>query len=90
MGKFIQIPKDGSGELMTYSASLEVDVTKPLTMGIYLEHEDQPKTWYQVSYEKLPAFCLLCGILGHGEAKCPNRYADNLRTSKRSCLTECG
>lgn len=54
-----------------------VDVDNPLKRGLFLLNDDLDKIWYKVTYERLPMFCFLCGILGHGEANCPTRYEEN-------------
>lgn len=54
-----------------------VDVSQPLKRGFFAVDGQGQKTWYRVTYERLPMFCFLCGILGHGEAHCPTRYDDD-------------
>ncbi|XP_012840835.1 PREDICTED: uncharacterized protein LOC105961138 [Erythranthe guttata] len=56
---------------------VRLDVTKTLKRGIYLHTLDGSKEWVSFTYEKLPNFCFLCGIIGHGENKCHLRYEAN-------------
>lgn len=53
-------------------------MTQLLKRGFFAVDEAGTKTWYLVTYERLPMFCFLCGILGHNEAQCPRRYDDDL------------
>lgn len=34
-------------------------------------------------YERLPFFCFLCGIIGHGEEDCPTRYEEGFSEPER-------
>ncbi|XP_012834055.1 PREDICTED: uncharacterized protein LOC105954917 [Erythranthe guttata] len=54
-----------------------IDVMKSLKRGMYLHTVDGSKTWISFTYERLPNFCFLCGVLGHGENRCPTRYEEN-------------
>lgn len=56
-----------------------IDVSQPLKRGFVALDDQGRKTWYQVTYERLPMFCFLCGILGHGESHCPTRYEEDFR-----------
>ncbi|KAK1574786.1 hypothetical protein QYE76_017384 [Lolium multiflorum] len=49
---------------------IKLDVNKPLVRAVGLHPEGQPKLRFQVLYEKLPRFCDVCGILGHGDMEC--------------------
>lgn len=51
-----------------------VDVNLPLKRGIYFQEVEDRKEWLPDTYECLPTFCFLCGVLGYGEANCPTRY----------------
>lgn len=43
---------------------------------LFYQGVEGTKQWLPVTYERLPTFCFLCGILGHGEVNCPKRYEE--------------
>ncbi|CAI0380369.1 unnamed protein product [Linum tenue] len=49
--------------------AIEVDLGKHLVPWIWLDD-----AWQKVEYEKLPAICFECGIIGHVEEKCPEKF----------------
>ncbi|KAM0923275.1 hypothetical protein ACQ4PT_005595 [Festuca glaucescens] len=49
---------------------VKIDVFKPLTRVVGLHPEGQEKLHFQVLFEKLPRFCDVFGLLGHGELEC--------------------
>ena len=49
---------------------------KPLTRVVGLHPEGNKKMMFQVMFEKLPRFCEVCGLLGHGELECGDGVHD--------------
>ena len=49
---------------------VEVEVSKPLWLGIFLPRKDLSEFWIGFKYECLPALCYKCGILGHDSVGC--------------------
>lgn len=77
-GKLVGILKSGGmNQNQFFRLKVLVDVSLPLKRGFFALDEYGKKKWYRVTYERLPMFCFLCGILGHGEAHCSTRYDDD-------------
>jgi hypothetical protein len=49
---------------------VRLDVNKPLTRFVGLHPEGSERLHFQVMYEKIPKFCEVCGLFGHGELEC--------------------
>ena len=49
---------------------VKLDVHKPLTRIVGLHPEGNKRMSFQVKYEKLPKFCDVCGLFGHGDLEC--------------------
>jgi hypothetical protein len=49
---------------------VRLDVNKPLTRVVGLNPEGYEKMLFQVMFEKLPRFCAVCGLFGHGHEEC--------------------
>jgi hypothetical protein len=49
---------------------VKLDVHKALTRVVGLHPEGSERLMFQVLYEKLPKFCDVCGLLGHGVEEC--------------------
>ncbi|KAK1613829.1 hypothetical protein QYE76_019346 [Lolium multiflorum] len=49
---------------------VKLDVFKPLTRFVGLHPEGSERMSFQVMYEKLPKFCDICGLFGHGDVEC--------------------
>jgi hypothetical protein len=48
-----------------------IEVAKALRSGVLLKmRRDVEPEWFDIQYEKLPFFCLSCGIMGHLELDC--------------------
>lgn len=76
-GRYLGTLKSGGAGLgRTFRVKVAVDVTQPLKRGFFALNEQGFKCWYSVTYERLPMFCFLCGVLGHGETQCPTRYEE--------------
>ncbi|KAJ8765956.1 hypothetical protein K2173_020472 [Erythroxylum novogranatense] len=51
---------------------VKLDINKPLKSSLTLKKEKTKETiTVTFAYERLPTFCFLCGVLGHGEKFCP-------------------
>lgn len=77
LGRFVELPKlSESFYSPHFRIKILVDVTMPLKRGINFQGVDGKKEWLSVTYERLPIFCFLCGVIGHMEDKCPARYEE--------------
>lgn len=53
---------------------VSLKVTRPLMEGMHLKKKGQQAVWINFKYERVPTFCFVCGIIGHGESMCPVAY----------------
>lgn len=84
LGGFVEVPKGQDGFYTPYFRfQVTVDVTKPLKRGVTFRGVDGIQQWLQINYERLPFFCFLCGILGHGEEDYPRRYEEGFVEPER-------
>lgn len=77
-------PNFGSQGLIPKAVVL-IDVSKPLTLGAYLDtDDDNGKVWVDFKYEKLPIFCYYCGKIGHEEQGCLELMKDERENNVHS------
>lgn len=77
LGEFVEVPKETDSHYSPYfRIKIYLDITKVLKRGLNFQGVDGKRQWLPVAYERLPLFCFLCGILGHGEVDCPTRYEE--------------
>ncbi|MBA0707726.1 hypothetical protein Golax_019747 [Gossypium laxum] len=62
---------------------VRIDVLKPLRRVFHLVGSKGSKTICTIKYERLPAFCYICGLIGHTTQKC-NREEEHLVTGNIS------
>lgn len=69
MGEFVKADnKNFDGTWKTFMrVQVQVDTTKPIKHKMKLKRASGE--WFSVEfkYERLPTFCLLCGIIGHSD-----------------------
>lgn len=56
---------------------VQLNISEPLLWGTFLRTRDGVRHWVSFSYERLPMFCYLCGVIGHLEKKCTVRFRDD-------------
>ncbi|XP_019170974.1 PREDICTED: uncharacterized protein LOC109166477 [Ipomoea nil] len=60
---------DGSMRLF-FRVRVEIEVAKPLKKGMWLKKDNGEWAKVDFRYERLPTFCFICGLLGHGDKFC--------------------
>lgn len=69
--KKLDVDKDGKASGPFLRAWVAIDVAKPLRRGVLLKtKKDTEPEWFDIQYEKLPFYCLACGVIGHSELDC--------------------
>ncbi|KAL2903780.1 Gag-Pol polyprotein [Bienertia sinuspersici] len=61
-----------------------IDVNKPMVSKVKIKIRVGEKEEFVVSYEKLPLFCFICGLISHGEKECNAHYGDFFRKIRTS------
>ncbi|KAG8390813.1 hypothetical protein BUALT_Bualt01G0122600 [Buddleja alternifolia] len=76
MGIFVDMDLSKSGFFWdsTLRLRVRINVTKPLLRLMTLTIPGGQEVKLSFSYEKLPNFCYLCGVIGHIEDRCEIRY----------------
>ena len=73
VGHFLQINKrTWTGDNANFlRIRVEVPLDKPLRRGGYVLSPEGHRVWVHYKYERLPAFCNRCGVMGHTILHCP-------------------
>ncbi|XP_031108655.1 uncharacterized protein LOC116013142 [Ipomoea triloba] len=61
---------DGSMRLF-YRVRVAIDVSRPLKKHMKLKKDNGTWAFIDFCYERLPKFCFMCGVIGHGDQYCP-------------------
>ncbi|KAL0433047.1 UNVERIFIED_CONTAM: hypothetical protein Slati_2639000 [Sesamum latifolium] len=79
IGIFRDMEMDAAG--CSWGASLRirvgVNVTQPLKRALKIRSTSGEELLARLTYERLPNFCYLCGLLGHIDKYCELRFDDN-------------
>lgn len=69
--KEIDLGKNGDCLRKFIRGRVEVDVSKPLERGIFLDVRGKEPVLIYTMYKRLPHYCWDCGLLGHTKKECP-------------------
>lgn len=77
LGSFLDlIPSKHEGLNDYMRIKVRLDVRNILKRGVHLRVRERMRQWISLTYERLPLFCFICGIIGHIEKKCPMHFSD--------------
>ena len=78
--KKMDVDRDGEASGPYLRARVAIEVAKALRRGVLLKtRKDGNPELFDIHYEKLPYYCLSCGIMGHSELKCEQLVVHNDR-----------
>lgn len=78
MGTVLEvIPPKGDTYQVYMRVRMQIMITKPFIRGTYLRLGEGRRQWVSFSYERMPTYCFLCGLVDHMEKKCPMRFQDD-------------
>lgn len=73
VGEFMEMETDGGDMAAGRILRLKIwlDIRKPLRRGIMADlGADKGERWCPISYEFLPNFCYICGLIEHVDRAC--------------------
>jgi hypothetical protein len=69
--KKLEDDKDGKASGPFLRARVGIEIAKPIRRGVLLKtKKDGQPEWFDAQYEKLPFFCMSCGVMGHSQLEC--------------------
>ncbi|XP_075675072.1 uncharacterized protein LOC142644317 [Castanea sativa] len=82
LGTLEQVDVSSTGEChgRYIRVRVNIDISKPLCRGRFVNVGDQDPQWISFQYERLPIYCYECGLLNHDERDC-QLLTDNSDTS---------
>jgi hypothetical protein len=76
--KKMDVDKHGKANGPYLRGRVVIDVNKPVRRGVLLKtKKTRDAEWFDVQYEKLPFYCLNCGVMGHSELQCQHPLIRN-------------
>lgn len=66
---------------------VEVDVTRPLERGFFIDLDGTKPVMIYLMYKLLPDYCWDCGMLGHTKKECPSEDVNKILKMKLNMLT---
>ncbi|XP_021759597.1 uncharacterized protein LOC110724484 [Chenopodium quinoa] len=72
MGELLEIENDDLGLDKYRRVKLNLDISKPLRRFVNMRDNDGRVLRIDLKYERMPFFCLMCGVMGHSERDCLN------------------
>lgn len=77
LGGFVERVRSKRDEFMDFvRIRVRVDATKEIRRGTFLRLGSGNRLWVAFTYERMPLYCYLCGLVGHMEKKCPQRFEE--------------
>lgn len=76
--KKLDVDRDVKASGPFLRARVTIDVSKAIRRGVLLKtKKDREAEWFDIQYEKLPFYCLSCGVMGHSELECDKPVVRN-------------
>lgn len=72
------IPPKGEYYQAYIQVKVQIDISEPIVQGMFLRMANGVSKWISFTYERLPVYCYLCGIIRHLEMKCDLRFRENI------------
>lgn len=77
MGMVLEvIPPKGSTYQEYIRVRVQLQISEPFQRGTYMRLKGGARIWVSFTYERMPIYCFLCGLVGHLEKKCQLRFAN--------------
>ena len=80
VGAFMEVDADGGDSAVgrVLCIKIRLDIRKPLRLGIMVDIGDgKGEHWCPITYEYLPDFCYICGLIGHVDRACSKKLGKN-------------
>jgi hypothetical protein len=66
-----ELGEDGMAKGRVMRVKIKLNIKQPLMRGVMVQvGEYQKERWCPLEYEFLPAFCWICGLVGHVDKAC--------------------
>lgn len=77
LGEVVEvIPTSKAGPQAFMRVRVRLNILEPFLRGVHLRLGNGMRQWIAFSYERMPVYCYLCGLVGHLEKKCTLRFGE--------------
>lgn len=65
-------------------AKIRFNVREPFMRGTFVNFPDEGRMWVDFKYERLPKYCLICGMIGHATRICKGSQTEGKEDEESS------